>query len=158
MSGKWIFSWYLEWQCLEPHKENWSCWPLLEIFESANNGSRNSTFPRALKPCKQNGINLWGVWFIRALEYSSVTSVGLQDVFRVKHMFGWIVNIKCVIKCFADSGTRHSLQLVVFHFAIWEEAAWQHVGCVRHYCISERVLTALKFPGSLNQEILSLQI
>lgn len=48
-------------------------------------------------------------------------SVVLQDVFGVKHMFGWIVNFKCVMECFADSGTRHSLQLVVFHIAIWEE-------------------------------------
>lgn len=141
------------------HKENTqktSCWPLFGIFEGANNG--NVTFPRALKPCKQNGSNLWGVWFIRALKYSSVTSAGLQDVFRVEHMSGWILDLKCVTKCCADSGTRHSLQLVVFHFAIWEEAAWQHVGCVRHYCVSGRLLTALKFPGSLNQEFLSLVI
>lgn len=128
------------------------------ISESVSNGDRNSTFPKALKLCEQDQINLWGIWFIGALEHSSVTSKGLQDVFGVKHMFGWIVNPKCVIERFADSGTRHSLQLVVFYIAIWEEATWQDVGCVRHYCISERVLTALKLPGPLNQDFLSLQI
>lgn len=128
------------------------------ISERVSNGDRNSTFPKALKLCEQDQINLWGIWFIGALEHSSVTSKGLQDVFGVKHMFGWIVNPKCVIEHFADSGTRHSLQLVVFYIAIWEEATWQDVGCVRHYCISERVLTALKLPGPLNQDFLSLQI